>query len=370
MGRLEGDLSVMPLPDLVIWLANRRPSGHLVLEQESIHKEITIRDGQVTCASSNDARERFGQFLIHFGLLTEAQMQRAFQTQKQTDVLLGRILVMIGLVPEEQVIQTLRVKMSESLLDAFRWRYGRFQFEVPPGHDARPAIEVAVPLIDIHREGIARAEMWERFKEAFPDPTQPLEVEWARIPPGLDHDSIEGRIVELATQGLDMESIGLELHATDYQVASRLLELRRLGAIRGARRPSRRADTPLPESGDHLTEARAALQAGRLGDALQHVRDGARLDPGNRAYAALHRDIEAHATVESGDISLRSTIPVRGREPTTNEANRLSARERYILGRVDGERSVQAIIQISPMHDVEALDILRRLATDGFIAFS
>lgn len=367
MARLEGDLQVMPLADLVIWLANRRLSGRLVLEQESIRKEVSVRDGAVVRLGSNDAREHLGQFLIHFGLLEERQMQRAFDTQRETQVLLGRILVMIGLVAEEQVIQTLRVKFSESLLDAFRWRWGRFSFENTLPHDPRPAVEVGVPLRDIHREGLARTAMWERFHAVFPDPSQTLAVDWSAVPSTLAHGSMERRIAELASCGSDLEAMGLELHATDYQIASRMLELNRMGALRPA--PVSQPDLAPPVS-DHLHEAREALRAGRLGEALQHVRDGARLDPGNRAYVALHRDIESQADVQSGDISLRGTVPRAEREPTEDEAMGFTSRERYILGRVDGRRSIQAIIQFSPMHEVEALDIIRDLAARGILTLA
>lgn len=360
-------MSVMTVPDLIMWLSNRRLSGRLLVEQEAVRKEFAIHDGLVKRAVSSDAREYFGQFLMHMGLLTEEQLQRAFGTQKQTDVLLGRILVMIGIVPEEQVIQTLRVKISESLLDAFRWRWGRFVFEDVPPHEPRPLVDVAVPLLDIHREGLARSEMWERFRRQFPDPGQPLEVVEERLPPSLDPDSLEGRIVQLARAGRDMENITLELHATDYQVASRLLDLDRQGAVRPSRGPASGSSALLPESGDHLSEAQAALAEGRLGEAMQHIRDGARLDPGNRAYAALHRDVQARADLESDDLSLRSTIPSRAREPTRDELRQLTAREQYVLGRVDGRRSIQAIIQMSPMHELEALDILRRLEKQGIL---
>ncbi len=365
MGRLEGDLSVMPLADVVVWLANRRTSGHLIVEQETVRKEFSIHGGALKRAASNDAREFFGQFLLHLGLLTEVQLGRAYKTQKETDVLLGRILVMIGIVPEEQVIQTLRIKMAESLLDAFRWRWGHFVFTDAPVAEPRPLVDVAVPLIDLHREGIARAEMWSRFRRLFPDPSRPIAVVEDRVPPSATGDSLEARILELARQGLDMEAISLELHATDYLVASCLLELNRFGAVGPA--PHTAPPPRQPSTSDPLNDAREAIDAGRLGEAMRHLRDGARLDPGNRAYADLRRDIEAQARELPMTAMLRDAVPHRARPPAEDELRGLSARERYVLGRVDGRRSVHAIIQVSPMHDLEALDIVRRLERDGLI---
>ncbi|MEO1234977.1 MAG: DUF4388 domain-containing protein [Myxococcota bacterium] len=366
MGHLEGDLSVMPVSDVVVWLANRQMTGHLVLEQETVRKELAIENGMAKRAASNDAREYFGQFLMHLGLLTEDQLERAYATQRETRVLLGRILVMIGIVPEEQVIQTLRIKIAENLLDAFRWRWGRFRFSDAASHESRPAVDVSVPLIQIHREGMARSEMWARFRELFPNPSQPLRVAEEHLPSHMTPDTLEARIIDLARNGLDMESITLELHATDYQVASRLLELSRVGAIYPSE--GARADSPLPRSTSHdpISDARAAMDRGHFGDAMRHLQDGARLDPGNRAYAEMRQDIEAAAS-QTDLTNLRTAVPMKLREASADELTAMSSRERYVLGRVDGKRTVQAIIHVSPMHDLEALDILRRLASTSVI---
>lgn len=357
---------MMPLADLVIWLANRGLSGHLVIEQQTVRKEIAIENGVAKRAAGNDAREYFGQFLIHHGLITEEQLHRAYSTQGQTEVLLGRILVMIGIVPEEQVIQTLRIKIAESILDAFRWRWGHFRFEDTPALESRSLVDVSVPLLHIHREGIARAEMWAQYRECFPDHDHALVVDDAQIPAMAQPDTLEGRIIDLVRAGLDLEAITLELHATDYQVASRLLELHRMGTLVTAKTPRRRT---APSTSDFLGEARSALAEGRLGEAIQHIRDGARDDPSNRAFSELHRDVEAKAQTshEYGDEG-GDAVPRPLDEPNAEALQALSARERYILGRIDGRRSVRSIIQVSPMHDVEALDILDRLEARGFIA--
>ena len=63
------------------------------------------------------------------GHLTEEQFMKAYATQKQTKVFLGKILVMIGLVTEQAVLSALNMKFRESLLDAFAWTDGEFHFD-------------------------------------------------------------------------------------------------------------------------------------------------------------------------------------------------------------------------------------------------
>src|SRR5262249_26291991 len=156
----------------------------------NIRKEFTLQNGACVRASSNDPREYFGQFLIHFGLITEDQLQRAFETQRETKVLLGRILVMIGIVPEQHVTQSLEVQISETLLDPFRWKVGRVHFDNTLNEDTRPEITVSVPLVDIHAEGMRRAAMWDEFNRVFQHHAMLLAVNDRRIPPAATLDKL------------------------------------------------------------------------------------------------------------------------------------------------------------------------------------
>lgn len=320
MGRIEGDIAVMPLADLVIWLAHRGLSGTLTVDDGTTTKTFDVEDGMATRATSNTHREYFGQSLLHFGLLTEDQLQRAFETQRETGVLLGRILVMIGIVPEEQVIQCLRVKISESLLDAFKWKTGHFAFVAARPARGEAKIEVAVPLFDLHAEGVMRDEVWRRFELAFPSPSHLAIVDDSKVPPGTTPDDLDGRIIELCRAGLSVAEMTLELHATDYQIASALLSLYELRLV-APTEPT----TDLPVT----TEFRA----------------------------------------DTKDVftTRRDAVPQVVRAPSYDERRALTAKQRYILARVDGKRTVQAIIEVSPMHDLEALQIIEAFERDQLL---
>jgi len=351
---------------VVIWLANRSMSGTLEVQREEVTKSFEIVDGHAIRAASNDPREYFGQFLVHSGKLTEDQLQRAFQTQNETKVLLGRILVMIGIVPEEQVIQSLRVKVSESLLDAFRWKEGRYRFEAGGSNEDRPQIEVAIDLADIHTEGLARSEMWARYNQIFPDGRYILAVNDESAASAAPPDTLPGRILSLARHGLSIEAITLDLHATDYQLASRLLELHRDGAIT----PQEPTSTLLPLSGTtmkaHVDKAKEAMAAQRYSVALRYVDEAARLPGHDEELESLRRALLGQPDDTASDLH-RSAVPILIKQPEADDLRRLSAKQRYVLARIDGQRSVESIIQVSPMHDREALDILRQFEADRLI---
>jgi hypothetical protein len=370
MGQIQGDLSVMPLSDLAIWFANRSVTGLLKVQQGAVTKEFYLRGGLAVRAASSDPRETLGQFLIHFGLITEDQLQRAFETQRETNVLLGRILVMIGIVREEHVIQALQVKISETLLDAFRWSVGRFVFEEAPLEDVRPSVEVAVSLVEVHREGLERAAMWDEFKRIFPTSSTLIDVNELAIPDDATPDTLDGRIISLARHGLSLEAIGLELHATDYQVAARLFELYRAGVV-SPREPSasyKLSDMTIPPGKmTHADLARKALAKSDFASALRHAKVSAETEPSEDS-AALSEQIEGkmREDLQRADIE-RDAVPALVRPLDEHQVRRLSAKARYMLARIDGKRTVQAIIQVSPMRDLEALDILRNLVRDGVV---
>jgi hypothetical protein len=370
MGRVEGDLAVMPLTDLAIWVANRRLSGALTVERGSTRSVFTIQDGLLTRAASDDPRLYFGQFLIHFGLLTEDQLQRAFSTQAETNVLLGRILVMIGIVPEEQIIQTLRVKIAESMLASFLWRNGRFAFDDAVLPDGKPAIEVGVPLVDVHREGLARAETWRRFEQIFTNRGHLLEVDEQMVPPYATSQSLEGKILALARLGLSIEAITLELHAADYTIAVRLLELSDAGTVRprepssGVFNPNFAAASP---GNRHLDLAIQALEQQHFGEALHHFHEGAASDPGDPSLGEVRAAFNAAVDQAFESQPSRDAIPMLSAQVAPSVLKSMSAKQRYLLARIDGKRTVQALIQVSPMHDLEALEILRQLEAEGIV---
>jgi hypothetical protein len=373
MAELRGDLSLMPVADLVIWFANRGIGGKLTVELGTVKKQFDFANGLCIRAFSTDPREYFGQFLIHYGLITEDQLQRAFDTQKETKVMLGRILVMIGIVPEAHVIQSLEVKISETLLDAFRWDIGRFLFEEGGPGEMRPEIEVGVPLIDLHGEGLRRAAMWDEFKRIFLHQSMLLSVNDKRIPPTTTLDRLDGRIISLARHGLSIEAITLELHATDYQVAARLFELYRMGAVE-PREPSGSlsiSEIPKPSGVSHEMLARRALEAADYPVAFQHARASVTQDPANEELSKLASTIENKFREQLQTEELRrENVPVLAIEIDDGFTRKMSAKQRYILARIDGKRTVQAIIQVSPMRDVEALAILQQFLRDAIISLA
>jgi hypothetical protein len=90
MRGLMGSFSVLSLADLVEHLARRSSTGALTCERGTVRKTLHVRDGRAVGAASNDPREYLGQLLVNFGHIDDDQLAKAFKTQEETKVRLGR----------------------------------------------------------------------------------------------------------------------------------------------------------------------------------------------------------------------------------------------------------------------------------------
>ncbi|MEW5850143.1 MAG: DUF4388 domain-containing protein [Myxococcota bacterium] len=379
MGSIAGDLDVMSLPDVVIWLANRQRSGRLTIQRGGVTKQLYIVNGAVTQSSSDDPRERLGQHLVNYGYVSEQQLQVAFQTQVETGVPLGRVLVMSGVLDDERLMRVLNFKTRECLLDAFEWEQGTFEFNAQETRD--PELDAPTPtlLAEIHSEGVSRHTMWEEIRKVLPGPQTQLDVK-EPIPSGLNN--FDRRILEYAAAGRSIGEVALEVRALDFHVFARLYDLAGRGLVKarppGAPRtvPSPVVTTPsqpaavVPAAREELLmQLRQRLQAGQHDDAYLLAQRVLERDPNN--VEALNALRAAQAAAHRPGAPSRTLTPAAVPQLTVTREHLdeylLTSKERYVLSRIDGKRSLQQIMQVSPIQEAELLRIVEAFVQRGFI---
>ena len=361
MRALMGSLGLMPLQEVVDFLGRRSATGTLVCERGTVRKSCHVVDGIATEASSNDPREYLGQLLINFGHIGEEQLTKAFQTQQDTRIRLGRVLVMVGAVKPAAVRETLALKIRETLLDAMLWDSGAFHFDESP---PPPSDELAarVPLADIAREAEFRSTAWQAFRSAFPTGAATLEVDEARAPRTADAASVNARLLKLAREGRTVDEIALALHATDFHLYQRLYALHTQGILRPvALRPGSTAANGTQGPDRMLAEARRHLLEGRLAEAEECATRAAAAAPGLASAVELSREARAALGEQLRSSFLKPPRTPALKLPPHDVARlTLSAPERWILGRCDGSRDVAQIVQIAPLAELEVLKAMRR----------
>jgi hypothetical protein len=365
MKQVAGDIEVMPIGDMVAWLANRDMTGKLTVSRANVERSFIIADAEVRQGASNDPREFLGQHLLNFGLIEEEALEKAFQTQRETTVPLGRILVMVGQVTEEQLTRALAFKVRESLLDALEWRFGTFSF-VPGEHGKRELdLEVPVLLSEVHSEGQSRRMLWGEMRKNFASGDLRCVVV-SRPEKCGPH---EERIFRLLDDGLTINDLLLELRALEFHVYARLYDFYQRGHIRTIdEAPAPAVEEPAAAS---FQEAmRTALDEQDFSSAYTSAQQLLDHDAHDEEALAAIEISEEHVAraVESRAID-RTGVPLLKLDPEQSASGDYTAKERYVLSRVDGERTLNQIIQVSPIAEVEFLQIVQRFVDRGLLEF-
>lgn len=373
MHGLAGDFATMPLKDLVVYLWNRQATGQLVLECRGVHKEVLIEKGQVYNASSNLPREYLGQYLMNLGHLSEEQFHKAYATQRETKVFLGRILEMIGAVTRDTIELALVTKFRETLLDAFNWPEGTFRFELDRKPEQPDGIRVDVPLIDVHKESEFRVQAWKLMRQAFPSGACTLSLIRENLVEPPKPGSIDDRIFTSIEAGQTIDEMALNLHATDYFIYNRLYAYFHMAALQ-VHEPKKEAyetvDLGLADSpgADQLfTNASSFLEKKNFKDAWTLAKRSFELTPSPQT-TELMRAIESEwAPVLRGAYLSPSRSPGMLIGPAQITKLNLSAPERYLLSRVDGKRDVENILRIAPLREFEALVAFDRFVSQKWV---
>jgi len=91
---------------------------------------VTFLDGKVVGADSLSHRleNRLGHVLIRGELLTQDQLNRALEIQKETLQRLGFILVHYGIISVDSLKQAIQLQILQIVFRLFRWKDGDYHF--------------------------------------------------------------------------------------------------------------------------------------------------------------------------------------------------------------------------------------------------
>jgi hypothetical protein len=371
---IAGDFATMPLPDLLQWLAYSQKTGILILSKSEIVKEIYFQNGKIISSSSNDPREYFGQFLLSYGKLTEEQLITAFQQQARTGIKLGRILVTEGLLEEAEVQKYLRIKAEETIYDLFLWdETGEFKFF----NDATAEgshVPIEMEVTSILMEGTRRSDEWARIRKVFSSSNAIVKIIADNLTKQILEDPVYNRVIQLLELPRRIEDVCLSFHSGDFAVYKTLFELSNLGIIEvqqvqatgegGAKKGTEEEIRLLSN------QALKEYNSGEFEKSIQIFKYILAIDP-NHAFSKMMIQksySEIKETLISSDFTIEH-VPYLKRTITPLDEFNFTPQENYILSRINGFNSVQSIIRISPIQELHALMIFKKLAKENLIGF-
>ena len=369
---LHGDFATMPLPDLLQWLAMSQKTGILLLQRNEVVKEIYFTGGKIISSASNDPREYFGQFLLSHGKITEEDLLRIFAKQGETGIKLGRLLVMEGFLEEDEVQRFLRIKAEETIYDLFLWDNGTFKFYTDaPAQESHVTIEMDVTSILM--EGTRRADEWARIRKVFSSPQVVIRIISENLTKSIVQDPLYNRLIQLMEAPRRINDLCLLFHASDFAVNRTLYEMYSMGIIEVIESPP-----PEPPSEKKLEAQLKALcnlglkqyNSGELESGIETFKQILALSPEHHLARTMvqkaYKEMKAHLV--SDEFSIEHIPFLQQSLQNLNELS-FTPQENYILSRVNGTSSVQAIIRLSPIQEIQALMIFKKFAKEGLISF-
>src|SRR5690606_29762761 len=167
---IEGQLREFGIEDIFQLLELSRKTGVLSIRSEkwSDEAEVRFQNGAIVAASRRRSMRLLGQQLLRAGKLTERELERALELQRQDPrQRLGAILVEMGSVDRAELDRQLRFQIAETIYDLLAWDEGYFRFEES---DETPSGPARVRVDARRMEGARRIDEWTRLESRVPGP--------------------------------------------------------------------------------------------------------------------------------------------------------------------------------------------------------
>ena len=369
---ISGNLNTMQLSELLQWLSLGQKTGTLLIEGHGVEKRIYFQGGRINSSSSSDQREYLGHFLVSHGYITEEELKMAMEVQEESNILLGKILVMINAISETDLLRLMRKKAEESIYDVFLWGEGNFEFvdgELPE----LKMVPLSLDVTGIIMEGLRRFDEWKRIRVQIPD-NQIV----PRIVKPLNLDNLteqEKLIVPYIDGQRTIEEIALQTHNAEFNVSRLVFEGLRaetMALVADAGRRQRAVAgggaTIAADEVEHFLQRGLAQLKQDPQTAYRMFKVASDLNPSDGRAAEGIRDAERiiKQSLEKdgikGDKVPELAIPISEITDRT-----FSPHEGFVLSRINGQWDVKSIMKISPIRELDVLMIFQKFLNDGVI---
>lgn len=238
---MSGNIQTVPLVDLLQWITSDNRTGVLILKREEHERRVYFKKGRVNSFSSSDERDRFGQFLVHCGALTPITLAQVLDEQKKTKHAIGRAVVELGVMTEQEVKQRLKSHATDLCTSLFLWKEGSFEFVSEDVKvDERDFVAFAISVDEILLEAHRRIDEWGRIKTVFArdDMVPKLDPERAlKALSELDSNSVEYMLLEHIDGRRNISDLYSGIPASEFVLYEALYRLHADGVISVSDRP-------------------------------------------------------------------------------------------------------------------------------------
>jgi hypothetical protein len=225
---LRGQLSKLPLPEILQFLRGVRSTGILTVVSGGARKAIYLRGGRVVFASSNLPNDRLGEILIREGKITvdeyDASIRGISRGKRQ-----GRVLVEMGALSPKDLWEGVQFQVREIVYSIFPWEEGQFHFEESTLPE-REKITVELDVVDLILQGTRHIDANGPVQTRFPALDLVLERTPDQVMPRLE--SYEDHVLKLIDAERSVLEICKESEIGDNETLKVLYALHAAGLVR------------------------------------------------------------------------------------------------------------------------------------------
>jgi hypothetical protein len=361
----------MSFGDLLQFVAANNSTGTLQIRRGQILKMIFFEKGRIISSSSSDPKDYLGHFLVSQGIISEEELRIAMEIQRSSKMMLGKILVMGGKVQEEEMVRFLQMKTEETIYTLFLWDEGEFTFYADEFIN-RIFVRISLDPQSLIFEGVLRRDEWVRMRSVFQNNLIVLKRS-PGVDLNLDETDPQTRLIYLNVDGhRTIDDVATAVHGVEYTVCRVLFALYEAGYLKISKVAEAPVETRIM-GGVHsmkqlVEEAKQKLMKGRPEEALDLLREiepesgedhsevislieRAENDTIRDMYSRLAPDKIPHVIIPFEELGTVQLTPQEG----------------FILSRLDGIWDIRSIVSITPMKEVDALRMLKRLIDRGIV---
>jgi len=363
---LSGNLRTMDLPELLQWVTLGRKTGSLAFIRNKTKNSIYFRGGQIISSRSNEPTKQLGHFLLFQGKITEIQLKRALECQQQTRQILGKILVQEGFVSQAEVEKALVDRTREVIYDLFLWEDGFFHFTAD-GFNLDELILINIDINAILFEGVRRKDEWVRIREVFPSNEVILALRANADPKTQQLTPLQKKLLFLVTRGKTISEMILEAHGSDFPVNYELFQLYDTGLIY-VKKVLAAAPVPVVDPSQVFNRGLDLMRGRKYREAISVFQEVLRHDPQNAQADQKIEEAERAICDEIYQASLQpSRIPCFAVPESSITRYNLTHEEGFVASRINGSWDVKSIVMLSPLREIEILQVLEKLLKMGLI---
>ncbi|MFZ5468587.1 MAG: DUF4388 domain-containing protein [Myxococcota bacterium] len=206
-GYIAGSLSALSVGEVFGLVVSGIRTGKLFLASGAARRTVTFRDGQIAFATSSEAYERLGRYLVRKKYITPGQLDAALD-KLRPGTKLGQVLTHAKVLSPSALYSAIAGLVKEIVVGLFELESGHFIFF--DGLQAPDAVKLPERTKDILLEGMRRAEQVGALRRRLPAAR--------RVKVGNAGASGElAALAQRAARGVELGALRLGFEGSEYE---------------------------------------------------------------------------------------------------------------------------------------------------------